>query len=69
MERDPARARDQGKEEVVEIDDASALDEAEGRKAEGWHDVGMDVVGDGREHVETEPSVSEGTWGDTPIAG
>jgi len=69
MERDPARARDQGKEEVVETDDASALDEAEGRKAEGWHDVGMDVVGDGREHVETEPSVSEGTWGDTPIAG
>lgn len=30
MEREPARARDQGKEEVVEIDNAAALDEAEG---------------------------------------
>lgn len=37
MERDPARARDQGKEDVVEVadfvlqvDDASALDETEG---------------------------------------
>lgn len=29
----------------------------------------MDVVGDEREHAETEPSVSEGTYGDAPIAG
>lgn len=30
MEREPARARDQGKDEVVEVDDLGALDEAEG---------------------------------------
>lgn len=60
MEREPARARDQGKE-VVEVDDACALDEAEGTCDESWHDVDTDVVGDEREHTETEPSVSEGT--------
>jgi hypothetical protein len=35
----------------------------------GWDDANMDVVGDGREHMDAELSVSEGTWGVTPMAG
>jgi len=71
IERDPDRVRDQGKDDVgdvgdfvLEVGDASALDE-DGT----WDDVGMDMVGDGRENMDAELSVSEGTWGVTPMAG
>lgn len=68
IERDPDRAREADVIEVgdfvLEVGDASALDET-GGTWEGWHGE----VGDGREHADAELSVSEGTWGVTPMAG
>jgi len=76
IDRDPDRARDQGKDDVevgdfmLDTGDASGLYEA-GEVGESWDDVGMDMVGDEMDQADAdmELSVSEGTCGVAPIAG